>query len=72
MQYYLCPRCNFRVAQNKHVCQTCGLNITAYNSTIASEQDAAPSKPASKNVWARVLGLDGRRKDGGQEKPALS
>jgi hypothetical protein len=72
MQYYLCPRCNFRVAQNKHVCQTCGLNVNAYNSTIAGEQDATTSKPASKNVWARVLGLDGRRKDGGQEKPALS
>jgi hypothetical protein len=72
MQYYLCPRCNFRVAQNKHVCQTCGLNVNAYNSTIANEQDATVSKPASKNVWARVLGLDGRRTDGGHEKPALS
>ena len=72
MQYYLCPRCKFRVAQNKHVCNTCGLDIAAYNSTICSEQEPSNAKPATKNVWAKVLGLDGRRKESGQEKPALS
>lgn len=72
MQYYLCPRCKFRIAQNKHVCQTCGLNIAAYNSTVGGDQSAQPSKAPSKNVWAKVLGLDGRQKESGQEKPALS
>lgn len=72
MQYYLCPRCKFRVAQNKHVCNTCGLNIAAYTSTISGDESAAQSKPASKSVWAKVLGMDGRRKDSQHEKPALS
>ncbi len=71
MQYYLCPRCKFKVAQNKHVCNTCGLNVAVYNSTISGEQDTAQVKPATKNVWAKVLGLDGRQKESGQEKPAL-
>jgi hypothetical protein len=72
MQYYLCPRCKFRVAQNKHVCHTCGLNIASLNSTAGGEQDTANAKPVTKNVWAKVLGLDGRRKESAQEKPALS
>jgi hypothetical protein len=72
MQYYLCPRCKFRVAQNKHVCNTCGLNIAAYNSTVSGDESAEQAKPASKSVWSKVLGLDGRRKDSQQEKPALS
>jgi predicted amidophosphoribosyltransferase len=72
MQYYLCPRCQFKIAQNKHVCQTCGLNMTAYANSAAPEQDVENSRPAVKNVWAKVLGLTGRSKESAQEKPALS
>lgn len=72
MQYYLCPRCKFRVAQNKHVCNTCGLNIAAYNSTIGGDQGSEQTKPASKNPFAKMLRFEGRQKESGQEKPALS
>lgn len=27
MQYFLCPRCQFKVPANKHICQTCGYKV---------------------------------------------
>ena len=27
MQYFLCPRCQFKVPANKHICQTCGYSV---------------------------------------------
>jgi hypothetical protein len=72
MQYYLCPRCKFKIAANKHVCTTCGLNVSAYNSTVGGEQTDKDAKPAKSNVWARMMRLDSRpSKESGQEKPAL-
>jgi predicted amidophosphoribosyltransferase len=72
MQYYLCPRCRFKTASNKPVCQTCGLNFAVYNSTISSDSSAVEVKPSKFKAFAKFLNLEGRAKKSGREKPALS
>ncbi len=73
MQYYLCPRCKFKTAANKHVCQTCGVNFSVYNNTASGDRAAATTKVSKVKVWAKLLGLDSRHsKETGHEKPALS
>lgn len=68
MQYYLCPRCQFKVSARKYVCATCG-----YNMAVAKEKAEETELPANSrgNVWSRFLGLE-RRKESTTEKPALS
>lgn len=71
MLYYLCPRCQFKVPANKHVCTTCGYKIPATNSGNASLE--TEGKQARTNVWLKMLGLDtGAKKEQGHEKPALA
>ena len=73
MQYYLCPRCKFKTASNKPVCQTCGLNFAVYNSTVGSDNSAADSKPSKFKALTKFFNFDGRQaKKSGQEKHALS
>jgi predicted amidophosphoribosyltransferase len=64
MQYYLCPRCQFRVAENKKVCSTCGFNFASlkHGQSSAEEPSAAPKTKTA--LWSKVLGLS-------KEKPAL-
>ena len=69
-QYYLCPRCKFRVVATKKVCSTCGFDITTLNSTRGTDEDAASGK-APKMFWSKFLGFSSREKDTGKEKPAL-
>lgn len=72
MQYYLCPRCKFKTASNKPVCQTCGLNFAVYNSTVGSDSTAGDSKPSKFKLFSKIFHLEGRQaKESGQEKPAL-
>ena len=71
MQYYLCPRCQFRIAGNKHVCGTCGLNVAAHKSTISGVNEEAEAAPAKANMFSKFLKLDARRSKETQEKPAL-
>jgi len=72
MQYYLCPRCKFKTAAKKHVCQTCGLNFAVARSTNGGDNKTDSEKPSKIKAWSKLLGLDGHRtKESGHEKPAL-
>jgi len=67
MHYYLCPRCQFRIAENKKVCPTCGFNFASMkNSQSSPEEHSAPKTKTA--LWSKVLGLS---KESGKEKPAL-
>lgn len=72
MQYFLCPRCQFRVPANKHSCQTCGYKIP---STSGTSGGTKPEERTGKltNPFAKLLGFTGndKQKETGSEKPAL-
>ncbi len=72
MQYFLCPRCQFRVPANKHICQTCGNKIVS-STPANSGADNSVEKKALVNPFAKLLGFnnESKSKDGSQEKPAL-
>ena len=71
MQYFLCPRCQFRVPANKHICQTCGKKFAP--AAPASGGTTGTASRAIVNPFARLLKLDSqsKQKDSSQEKPAL-
>lgn len=69
MQYYLCPRCQFRIAANKHVCATCGFHVPSQRSTAGGAD--SEQKTAKSNVFSKFLKMDRRPKETTQEKPAL-
>lgn len=69
MQYYLCPRCQFRVAATKKVCHTCGFDISTLKSAEADQ--AAAGKAPKSMFWSKIFGQD-RNKETTTEKPALS
>jgi hypothetical protein len=71
MQYYLCPRCQFRIAANKHVCATCGLNIASQKSTASGAENNGDQKASKSNLFSKFLKMDRRPKEATQEKPAL-
>jgi hypothetical protein len=72
MQYYLCPRCQFRVAINKNVCHTCGFSMSSLKNSQNNAEQSSTAEPTTKTaVWAKFLGLSGPRKETGKEKPAL-
>ncbi len=72
MQYFLCPRCQFRVPANKHICQTCGNKIVHAAPTGGAAEKGVDRK-ANINPFARLLGLNNQTKqtDNNQEEPAL-
>jgi predicted amidophosphoribosyltransferase len=72
MQYFLCPRCQFRVPANKHICQTCG-NKFVSSAPANSGADNSVEKKALVNPFAKLLGFNNqsKQKDSSQEKPAL-
>ena len=63
MQYILCPRCQFRVAENKKVCTTCGFNFATLKQAQSAEESTTAPKTKTA-LWSKVLGLS-------KEKPAL-
>ena len=69
MQYYLCPRCQFRIAANKHVCATCGFHVPVQRSTASGAE--TEQKASKTNVFSKFLKMDRRAKESTQEKPAL-
>ncbi len=71
MQYYLCPRCQFRIAANKHVCTTCGFNMSSLKNTSAVEEQTSPVKMPKTAFWSKYLGIQPANKEPAQEKPAL-
>lgn len=76
MNYYLCPRCQFRVAANAHICKICGYVAPAVSTSRDGKDANASFKETSKaRSWTRFLGLDSANaqpKETGKEKPALS
>lgn len=71
MQYYLCPRCQFRIAANKKVCTTCGFNLAALKNAAPSEDVSETGSKAPKTAfWSKYLGQQSN-KESAQEKPAL-
>ncbi len=71
MQYFLCPRCQFKVQANKHICQTCGNKFAPAAPASGGTGGAAPR--AIVNPFAKLLKLDNqsKQKEAAQEKPAL-
>jgi len=72
MQYFLCPRCKFKVPTNRRVCQTCGYELPKTAPSVSESETGSVSKKGS--VWARVLGYSqqGGKTAEAHEKPALS
>lgn len=68
MQYFLCPRCQFRIPGNKHICSTCGYVIPSASSTrgVTQESKDQPAKTSKTAFWSKFLGL------GTPEKPSES
>jgi len=73
MQYFLCPRCQFRVPANKHICQTCGYKIPSASGAGGGTKNVERSGTLT-NPFAKLLGFTGsdKQKETGSEKPALS
>lgn len=72
MHYILCPRCQFKVPANKHICQTCGFRIP---SAAPAGGSNVQSSNKIGNPFAKLLKLqnaDGKQNDGNQENPVLS
>ena len=71
MQYILCPRCQFRVPANKHLCQTCGNKMPSGASTNGG---TVSERGKLSNPFAKMLGMNNtaKQQDSTQEKPALS
>jgi len=52
----------------KHMCPTCGFELPVEEKSSETDKNLSQSKSS---VWAKVLGYSQKR-DGTQEKPALS
>jgi hypothetical protein len=74
MQQQFCPRCKFRIVNNKRACATCGFKFPAPSDTKAGTTDSRDANRVS--LWGKLLGLasSGPKEvvDPAQEKPALS
>lgn len=71
MQYYLCPRCQFRIAANKQRCNTCGFNMASLKSSAPAEEQAPTGNLPKTAFWSK-FGMQPANKEKAQEKPALS
>ncbi|MBX9668858.1 MAG: hypothetical protein K2X93_14630 [Candidatus Obscuribacterales bacterium] len=69
MQYFLCPRCSFKVPGNRRSCHTCGYEVPKAVTNISSDTDEK-SVSRKANVWAKVLGFS-QQEGKPDEKPAL-
>jgi hypothetical protein len=69
MQYYLCPRCQFRVPAKKNACTTCGFDLTPLKNAKPDQEE----KPNRASMLLRLIGGGNKPKEqSNQEKPALS
>lgn len=77
MQYLLCPRCQFRVALNRHICGTCGLAMPSLKQLQGEAEIIAQASQAKKGkLWSSFFGLTPRgssipNSEHGHEEPAL-
>lgn len=68
MQYLLCPRCQFKMPANKHICQTCGFKIPS----VAPASDASKGADNKARVFSKLFGFTNSAKSKEQqEKHAL-
>lgn len=70
MQYFLCPRCNFKVPGNRRSCTTCGYEVpkAAPSNTVVEEDSKTLNRKTS--VWSKVLGFN-QQEAKRDENPAL-
>ncbi len=70
MQYFLCPRCNFKVPGNRRSCNTCGYEVPKAAGNAHVEEQSSPVLNKKTAVWSKFLGFsqqDSKR----DENPAL-
>ena len=78
MQYILCPRCQFRVALNRHLCGTCGLEMPSLKQLQSNAKNCAHESQVKKSkFWNTLLGLSSSKPvpsgaEHGHEEPALT
>ena len=71
MHYYLCPRCKFRVAINKHVCPTCGYSFPSSKS--GKDGGESETKSAKGGFFSKLFhsSESAEQKESAKENPAL-
>jgi hypothetical protein len=69
MQYFLCPRCNFKVPGNRRSCNTCGYEVPKAAGNSAVEEDSKALNKKS-TVWSKFLGFN-QQDQKRDENPAL-
>jgi len=76
MNYYLCPRCKFRIASTKYVCSTCGFKVPPVHHDTKSEADErAPVAVVKVSFLSKLFNLDASRNkvvETPADKPLLS
>jgi len=76
MNYYLCPRCKFKIASNKHLCTTCGYKIPSSSGTKSGAKEASPEKATKSAFLGRLFNniekANEKKSDTAQEKPATA
>ncbi|HEY9777871.1 MAG TPA: hypothetical protein V6C81_29185 [Planktothrix sp.] len=68
MQYYLCPRCQFRVPAKRNACTTCGFDLTPLKNAKVDQEE----KPSRASMLLKLIGGNKQKEQPSQEKPALS
>lgn len=75
MNFYLCPRCQFRIPSTKYMCSTCGLKITAVHENKEAVEESPVVITVKNSLFNKIFHFGrGREKsvDTNAEKPALS
>ena len=58
MQYVLCPRCQFKVPVNKHLCSTCGFVMpVVHPGEQTSGRSTVVISPNKQGFWATLFGV---------------
>jgi DNA-directed RNA polymerase subunit RPC12/RpoP len=73
MNYYLCPRCKFRIASSKYICSTCGFKVLPASDTKSGVSDDS-HKAAKPNLLGKIFNVEQRANkpsDSAAEKPVL-
>jgi hypothetical protein len=74
MNYYLCPRCKFRIASNKHLCTTCGFKIPSDNGTKSGAKEVSPKETTKSAFLGRLFNniekASEKKADTAKDKPA--
>lgn len=74
MNYYICPKCNFKMAGKTRLCSTCGYKIPKPE-RVDDSASSVKKNVKRGSIFSRFFGVnadDNKATEGGQEKPALS